>query len=380
MCIQIVCKGQGDNQMDQRTLSTASGRNYGIDALKLFSIFLATFMHVLGGQGPLSCAKGAAFAVCWLMETCGMYAVGCMGITTGYVSYSDNERPHRYSKYASRWLQVVFYSLGITLLLKLFLPGQVSVGMLVKSALPVSTNHYWYFTAYTGLFFIEPWLNKLVRSCSEKEMNLLMGIIFLLFSCYVTCTYIFEPVFHFGDGYSFPWLVVLYLVGAWMKKCAIVERIKGKFALICFVLCILVTWAVRVFGRSYLLLYYVSPTMLLAAVCITILFGKMRFGDRGKKLLACLAPAAFGVYLAHANQNAYYILWKDSFAWIAGMPVLLIPACAFACTAAIYISCLIVEKCRIWLFRVLKINERAEALCENAGARIAAALRRRIGA
>jgi len=103
--------------MDKRALSSGSNRNYGMDALKVFSIFMATYVHVLGGQGPLSCAKGAGSAMCWLLECCGMYVLGCMGITTGYVSYSEKERPYRYSKYISRWLQVVFYSLGITLLL-----------------------------------------------------------------------------------------------------------------------------------------------------------------------------------------------------------------------------------------------------------------------
>jgi len=366
--------------MTERKLSSAGGRNYGMDALKLFSIYLAIVAHILGGKGPLANARGAGFAMCWLLEAASVYVLNCMGITSGYVSYSDKEKPYRYSKYASRWLQVVFYSLGITLLVKLFFPAEISTIDLIKSALPVSTNHYWYFTAYTGLFFIVPWLNKLIRNCSEKEMNILMVIIFLVFSCYVTLTYVFEPVFHLGDGYSFPWLVILYLVGAWMKKCNVAEKVKVSHAAICFVLSILVNWAGQVFFHSKVLYNHVAPTMLLAAVSISILFIKIPFGPRGKKIVAWTAPASFGVYLAHLNQNAYRVVWSDNFAWIAHSPVLLIPVYVFGFALAIFTVCLLVEKVRIWLFGILKINAGAEKLCENIGTRVFSGLRKIIGA
>lgn len=366
--------------MQNGKLPSAGGHNYGVDALRIVSIFLAVYAHVLGGQGPLSLVSGAGYAICWLLEACCYCMLGFMGIISGYVSYSEKEKPYRYSKYISRWLQVVFYSFGITLLIKLFRPELISMKLLVKSLFPVSSNHYWYFTAYTGVFFIAPWLNKLVRNCSNKEMNILMATILLVFSCWVTFSYNFEPIFHFGDGYSFPWLTILYLVGAWMKKCDVPEKIRNSHAALCFVVCLLAAWAAQVFAGNSILVNHVSPTMLLAAVSVTVLFVKMRIGPKCAKAIAWMAPAAFGVYLCHLNQNFYRLIWADHFAWIAQKPTLLVPLYVFICAAVIFTVCLLIEKARMWLFRVLKINERAEGLCRKAGARIISGLQKRFSA
>ncbi len=49
----------------------------------------------------------------------------------------------------------------------------------LKMFLPVSTNAYWYFTAYTGLFVLIPLLNLILRHSSEKFLKSLLIIFFL---------------------------------------------------------------------------------------------------------------------------------------------------------------------------------------------------------
>ena len=77
------------------------GRNYGIDALRLFSMFLIVIMHVLGQGGILNRATGHVYRVGWLFESFAYCAVNCFAIISGYVSYSEEEKPFRYSRYAS---------------------------------------------------------------------------------------------------------------------------------------------------------------------------------------------------------------------------------------------------------------------------------------
>lgn len=67
-------------------------RNYGIDALRLFSMLLVVTLHVLGHGGVLENLVGKKYAVCWLLECFSFCAVNCYGIISGYVGFSDKKK------------------------------------------------------------------------------------------------------------------------------------------------------------------------------------------------------------------------------------------------------------------------------------------------
>ena len=142
-------------------------------------------------------------------------AVDCFAIISGFVSYTDKEKTYRYSKFFRFWLQVITYNFGITLIAFLVKPAIVGeVKIVIKSLLPVATKAYWYVSAYAGLFFIIPWLNKLMRSCSKKEETSLITVILFIFVGYVTFANKVGDCFKLSRGYSFVWLTILYLIGA----------------------------------------------------------------------------------------------------------------------------------------------------------------------
>ena len=95
--------------------TVSENRNYGIDALRLFSMFLVVILHVLGRGGILGATNGGKLFVCMILETAAFCSVDCFALISGYVSYSGEEKPFRYSKYIHLWLQVVFYSFGFTI-------------------------------------------------------------------------------------------------------------------------------------------------------------------------------------------------------------------------------------------------------------------------
>lgn len=150
-----------------KTQPASLDRNYGIDLLRLVSMFLVTILHVLNQGGALDAASGVNQYVGACMMLFTMCSVNCFGIISGYVLYSEHEHPYRFSKYFSIWLQVFLYSFGLTLLSHLSGLSKVTPKALLASALPLTTDRYWYFTAYTGVFFLAPWLNKLVRGSSR---------------------------------------------------------------------------------------------------------------------------------------------------------------------------------------------------------------------
>lgn len=69
------------------------------------------------------------------------------------------------------------------------------------------------------------------------------------------------------------------------------------------------------------------------------------------------ALAAFGVYLIHDHYLIREIYMQDAFAWIAGTEAWLIPVWLILCAGLIFMGCLLLEKLRLILFDVLKINQ-----------------------
>ena len=340
--------------------NSISARNYGIDALRLFSMFLVVILHVMGQGGVLALSKSPdKYVISWTIEIIAYCAVNIFAMISGYVSYSDKEKKYRYSRYISSWLQVFFYSFGITLIFYFVKPEVVNISKLVEFMFPVTNAKYWYFNAYTGLFFVIPWLNRLVRSCDERELNGLIATIFLVFSCYANFARIFSDAFILKGGYSFIWLVLMYLVGAWMKKHKITEKCSARQAGLVLIFSIMLTVCSLCFSGEFekILVSYISPTVVLMAVAYVILFSRLSFGKVSQRLIRCFSPAAFGVYLIHVQGYVWTYVMKNRFAQIADGAAWMIPFKVIGSAALVFMVCILIEKARLIVFKVLKVDE-----------------------
>lgn len=100
-------------------------RNYGVDCLRYFLMFMVCVLHVLGLGGILSStAKGSLqYTVFWLIEIICFCAVNSFAFISGYVA-KDN-RDSNCSKLVRMWFQVIFYSLFLTLIIKPLGVGEI---------------------------------------------------------------------------------------------------------------------------------------------------------------------------------------------------------------------------------------------------------------
>lgn len=82
--------------MEQLTVK----RNYGIDALKIVSMFMIVILHTLGHGGILSSVSifSGKYYAAWLMEIAAYCAVNCYALISGYVGINSK---YRYSKIIS---------------------------------------------------------------------------------------------------------------------------------------------------------------------------------------------------------------------------------------------------------------------------------------
>lgn len=188
-------------------------RNIGIDLLRLVAMFYIVFQHTIGQGGILSASTSLNYYVLYFFDIIAFCAVDCFALISGYVGYRENDKNLKLSRYLNIWLQVVFYGVLILIIFKLIMPDKVAMTEFIKVLFPATFGPYWYFKAYTGLFFITPLINMLVQKTDDKVLKKFVMISILVFSFY-SCL---KDTFHLRVGYSFAWITILYFIGAVMK-------------------------------------------------------------------------------------------------------------------------------------------------------------------
>ena len=68
--------------------------NYGIDWLRILSMYMVAVLHTLGQGGILGSFKQGdlSFSIAWFLETSAFGAVDCFALISGYVGYHSHFR------------------------------------------------------------------------------------------------------------------------------------------------------------------------------------------------------------------------------------------------------------------------------------------------
>lgn len=129
-------------------------RNIGIDLLKIVSMLMIVTLHMLGHGGVLDNMPpmSRCYQVAWLIEIACYGAVNCYALASGFLTARCNIR-----KLMELWLQVMFYSLLITIVMECtVLHGTISREEWIYSFFPVTSGKNWYVTAYFGMMCLIP--------------------------------------------------------------------------------------------------------------------------------------------------------------------------------------------------------------------------------
>ena len=101
-------------------------KNHGIDVLRMLAMFMVVVLHILN-QGGILNASGrftSQYEVGWLLQTAAFCAVDVYALISGYVWVYAK---YRYRNIIELWMQVLFYTILITVLFWVFVPDSVSV-------------------------------------------------------------------------------------------------------------------------------------------------------------------------------------------------------------------------------------------------------------
>ncbi len=348
-------------------------RNCGIDLLRIVSMFGVVIIHILMHGKILEVVENnqIKFVISWFIYILAECSVNCYALVSGFVYFSEEDKKHKISNYIFLWFQVEFYSVIVTLLFWKFRPDLGARKELIKSFFPVASNQYWYFSAYTGVFFVIPLLNKIVQNLKKENLKMIIFSI-LAFSIYVTVARVISNPFGLTSGYSFLWLAILYIIGAYIKKYEIYNNFKRRNLVLIIIISIFLTWGWKIgiakltlclFGRKIgddLLISYISPTILSIAIAMLLIFANLNIKILWQKIIKFIVPAVFGVYLLHVSPLVFNNILKGRFEYVGNLQAYIIPIVVFANAIIIFVIGIFIDKIRILLFKLLKVDKLSE--------------------
>lgn len=345
-----------------------SARNYGIDMLRILSMLGVVFLHTLGHGGILGISQSPErFSLVWFLEILAYPAVNCFVLISGFVGYKGEKFFPRLRNFLVLMFTVFFYNFSFYALYTLLRPETFAVKELLLNLFPTFGNRYWFFTTYFGLFLLSPFLNILVHRSNFKQAFLFL----LVVGIYSVISIILDD-FALKAGYSVLWFILMYLTGAIIKKYSLNTLFSGKLCLRVMISAFLITWLAKVLLHfsavpaleqpSNYLINYVSPTIVLMAVSLLILFSKVSPSPRVCSVISFLASSAFSVYLIHDNSYVRVYLMSNIHKLAVNFGIVPLALYIFCCAGGIFTFCILGDKIRIGIFRLLKIDTLAQRI------------------
>ena len=198
-------------------------RNSNFETLRILAMYMIIFIHANMYLGYFCSGKTWLWVNGVVNGICNI-GVTCFVLLSGYFGLNFNIK-----KLLKMECMIIGFSVVETVLLCIFMPlemqGAALAEQLVKTFCPFITRKYWFYSCYICLFCFSGYINKFVDTLEKKEFGKLIAISILLFSICPTFFY-FEIIPDHGKG--FVQMVMIYLMGRYIKKFGISRFSRGK--------------------------------------------------------------------------------------------------------------------------------------------------------
>lgn len=335
-------------------------RNVGIDLLRSISMLMICYLHVLGHGGMLGLCS-SCFDPCFLLKSFCFVGVNVYAIISGYVFHFNKKRNLRFIEL---YITVQFYSVVLTLLA--YALNMRDIKSIFFSFFPVISNSYWYFTAFSVVFFLMPLIDLLVRTIDKRICRRLIFFGVVLFSFIsIVATPLSGDIFNTNNGYSFVWILFLFFVGNYIKHKEINLQGVGIVYVICAIITfiangLLVTITSLMFGEpkgTNVFFNYQALGIWLGAVALVIWASNIRVDSKLGKYIEKMSGLTFGVYLISDHPVFREEMAKISQLYCTEFKEL--PKCLYTLFvgAIIYAFCLGIDYVRGKAFKLLNISQ-----------------------
>ena len=332
-------------------------------------MLMVVLLHVLKQGGILDSliVFTLKYEVAWYLEIACLCAVNCYAIISGYVGVYSK---HKYSNLIMLWLRVLFYSILITVAFFIIAPATVGKTSTVSALFPTFTNQYWYFSSYVILFFLMPVLNSAFSILSKRQLKWILVITICTTSIILPLfqTFFVDP-FKLENGYSVLWLIIMYLLGGYIRKFGLFHSVKTWLLLVFYIVSVSLTWLSKLLIQlvtqwifdeikwNQMWVSYISITVVASSVFLVLFFERLKINQLGSRVVSFVAPLAFSVFLIHTHPLLFEF-FKDCFSWVINYPIYVMIPLIIGFALAIFIVCCFIDLFREWLFKTIKLKDR----------------------
>ena len=305
-------------------------RNPGFELLRVIAMFMILMLHYNGATGALLQLGQPASGVNIFANVIESFAIS--GINT-YVLISGfflSKSSVKISRILKLICQVYFYTFLISIAMVIVgtfaLHENNSLYKLVQYLFPVSSEHYWFVTAYVIMYVLAPVMNAAMEKLRRNQARIVIfGM--LLWFCLIKS---FVPVLFPTDkfGYDYGWFICLYLIAAYIRRYDVPLFHNARKSLLVYLISslIIATMSISLYyvnlnrgGFAHFQEVPFNYNFLFTLTASLGLFSFFRyFNMKESKAADCLrivGPLTFGVYLLHMHIEIRD-RWVE---WISGL-------------------------------------------------------------
>ena len=343
-------------------------RNFGIDILRILAIFFIINHHIIYHGGILFKTKILSFnnSILIFLNTLFCSGVNIFGMISGFVGFHS----HKYSNLIYLLFQTFFYNYWIAFLFQKTRPSIVKD--LYHYLFPLFISDYWYFNAYFAMYFFLPLINVGIKNTNKREMEVFNLSLFLLFSCFNQIRHYSKrfrkDFFHFVNGFTYMWLIILYFFGSYFGKYKINFNPHAKFTKI-FINSLLLFFIT--FLRSFLIIYkkiynqnsnamiveYTSPSSVIISLIFINILSKLEINLKIlQAIISFFSPLTYGIYLLHNHYLVRNFMIKNKYLWLLKSHSIVMIILELFQSLKIFIFCSFIDYIRLLIFKILRIK------------------------
>ncbi len=335
-------------------------RDSNFELLRILLIAMVLIIHYFGRGGAFYTLNPSDFNfyILSVFESFIIIAVDCFVIITGYYQINGT---FKFKKIIELWVEVLFYSVTISIIFWFFGMEQFTFKQLLFTILPPIIGTWWFITLYIALYLCSPFINIALNNMKKEDHKKLLIILAILLvilpSVYPTVPFPQEK------GHSFYNFVFLYCIGAYIRKYDLVQNIKINY-LLAYILCSLFIAIGRILFMilseydHFIFTKFISDQVFnynfffveLSAICLFMFFKNLNIKS---KSINGVASSVFGIYLIPDHPYIIKILYTNILhcATYYRSPLFIIHI--FGSLIGIFTSCLIIDYFRKKLFKYL---------------------------
>ena len=339
---------------------TKKERQSNIELLRIFAIMGVIILHynnpLIGGGITYAKEGSINFYIIYVLDSMFACGVDIFMLISGYFMCESKRR--------SIWrpieliIQVMIFREAIYLVRVVLHTASFSIKTAITTLIP--TNYF--VVLYCVVFLFSPYINTLIEKLSAKSLRTLVLMSVLIFSGIPTIVDVMgeirgeqfiglSTVSAYGSqwGYSIVNFLLMYLIGAYLKKgkSKLAELTNGKLITVLILNVVFIVFWARVNDKTSFFTErtaweYCNPLIILEAIIVFILFSRMNLG--ANKIINYLSEGVFTVFLLHTVFISHLQIEK----FVTGNTVLMIFH-LIGCMIGLYIVCWCVHRVYHWI-------------------------------